>query len=399
MTHPNELASDKWIRRAMSDMGIVFYDPNVKNLLYAYYTRDPVLIWGPPGVGKTSAIEMLARKLGIPYWQPTVVSREDMAMPRLNEDHIEMVLLKVFKDISSSTNGVVVLDELNIILNDDTQYPILRFLDSGVVANHRIPESIWRVGIANPPEYTLNSRPLSAAIANRLTHLNWDTGDAFKLAWCQNFPYYWGSPPTLPDIEEEKWATARSIVSAFIRANPDLLLVIPNNPALLSKPWPSPRTWTKVSRYLALVLQGKCTLKDIEPHISGAVGSDVAETFLEKWLIESQIPDPEEVLKDVERIKLPSRMDMLYAIINACSAYVSTILRQGDDTKREWAWNALWRLVYRMKDERDALDIAVIGLAHPFRIRHELGLNLPFPGDIREIIELMAKSSVVEVYR
>lgn len=401
MTILDEPISSEMLRKLMLELGYNFYDPNVKNLLLAYLSKNPILIWGPPGVGKTSTIEALAKKLRIPYWQPTVVSREDMIMPRLNpdKDAIEMVLLDVFRKIALSEKGIVVLDELNVILNDDTQFPILRFLDSGVVGEHRIPEGIWRVGIANPPQFTLNSRPLSAAIATRLTHLDWDTGPTFVNAWCMNFPYYWGSPPKLPGIDEEKWAIARSIVSAFIRANTNMLLAIPNDPALLSRPWPNPRTWTMASRYLSLVLQNQCSLMDVKGHISGVVGKSAFNAFL-NWLGNDRIPDPDDVLHDVERIPLPDRKDKLYAIITSCSTRVVSILKGGSDSERRWAWNAMWGLVRRFKN-KNALDIAVIGLAPVVRARQENGLEheLPFPGEIRDFIEIASLSGVLEVFR
>lgn len=141
-----------------------------KILLAAYRSRTPVLLWGPPGVGKTAMLEALAQELGLELIRPHVRAPEDIALPVARPDGgVEIVPVGEFVRAARAGRAVVFLDEITT-LPGAVQAAALRFLDSGVVGDLRIPPSVWRVAAANPPELAAGGWDLEAPTANRLTH-------------------------------------------------------------------------------------------------------------------------------------------------------------------------------------------------------------------------------------
>src|ERR687883_493254 len=102
----------------------------------AVAARVPVLLWGAPGTGKTSAVRAMADALGWPCETVIAAIREPSDFARL-----PVVLERVVGDLD-------------------------------------LPEGVVVVAAANPPEQAADGWDLSAPLANRFCHLDWSVEPA-----------------------------------------------------------------------------------------------------------------------------------------------------------------------------------------------------------------------------
>ncbi len=100
--------------------------------------------------------------------------------------------------------------------------------------------------------------------------------------------------------------------------------------------------------------------------IRGAVGDGAGVEFL-AWLIEMDLPDPEQVLADPASFRLPERGDRAYAVLAAIAAAVAA-----SPTPDRWA--AGWQVLGRAAD--GAPDVAAVAARVLARCRPD-GAALP----------------------
>lgn len=283
-------------------------------LLAAYRARTPVILWGPPGVGKTAMIQRLAEELGCELLQPQVRSPEDIALPVVQDGGVRILPVEEFLLASQSERAIVFMDEIST-LPPAVQAAALRFLDSGRVGGVRIPESVWRVAAANPPEQAAGGWDLAPPTANRLVHLQVQA-DAEEFT--QHFPVYWGKPPKLEGVAEERWAESRALVASFIHHQPHLLCRIPKEESEQGRAWPSPRTWDYASRALASA-PDEDTASVL---VAGCVGEGVELQFAQ-WRRSLDLPSPQEILQNPAVLhRIAERGDRLHAALTALVAHL-----------------------------------------------------------------------------
>lgn len=311
-------------------------------------TGVPVLVWGPPGVGKTAGIMALGRRLGVPVEVVVASIREPadfLGLPVVVGQEVRFAPPAWAQRLASTGRGILFLDEISTA-PPAVQAALLRVVLDRVVGDLELPKGVYIIAAANPPEWAAGGWDLSPPLANRFVHLDWEV-DAVE--WAASFSAYWGEPPALPNIDAGQWGKARAMVAAFIHRRPGLLLQVPKSTEQQGKAWPSPRTWDYASRILAAVWQAGGAVEDVAIGIAGAVGHGVAMEFL-AWAKEADLPDPEAVLADPDKFQLPERGDRSYAILAAISAAVAsnpTLPR----------WRAAWRVLGRAADQGGA-DIA-----------------------------------------
>ncbi|MDR7400039.1 MAG: ATP-binding protein [Armatimonadota bacterium] len=301
----------------------------IKVLFELYRARIPTILWGSPGVGKTAAVEALARRVGAELICPHVRDAQDLAVPVPRGDRLELLPAQEFAraaDLAAQGREVIVfVDELTT-LRPAAQAAALRYLDSGRVGDLRLSHSVWRVAAANPPDLAAGGHELEAPTANRLAHVH-VTVDAGE--WAGEFARYWGDPPSLPGIEPSAWGQARGLVAGFIRRHPDLLLRVPDDPVARGGPWPSPRTWDYVSRVLAVA-----AVADAYEAVAGLVGEAAAKQFL-AWVREAQLPVPEDLLSDPQLLS-ELRPDLQWAALAATAAHVEGRIQDPETVRRAW---------------------------------------------------------------
>jgi MoxR-like ATPase len=117
------------------------------------------------------------------------------------------------------------------------------------------------------------------------------------------------------------WALSAGIapeVIAFLRFRPALLSDFKPSADMTNSP--SPRTWSAVSRLLALNLP-----RDLQvPTIEGAVGPEAAIEFVAFLRIWAQMVSPDVVLTSPDTAPIPSEPSALYALVTAIAMRVQS---------------------------------------------------------------------------
>lgn len=199
-------------------------------LCIAIQAGVPVLIWGAPGVGKTSATYSLAE--GLDRHMETIIAsiREPSdfsGLPVIRESGVIMEAPAWAKRLVESQNGILFIDEITTA-PPAVQAALLRVVLDRVVGDLTLPDSVSIIAAANPPEQAAGGWDLSAPLANRFCHLHWSL-DPRK--WIDGMLQGWATPNVvkLPENWEAKIPVSQTLVASFIRHRPHLLLQVPES--------------------------------------------------------------------------------------------------------------------------------------------------------------------------
>jgi hypothetical protein len=346
-------------------------DATVAALTVAVAARVPVLLWGAPGTGKTSAIRAMADAAGLPCETVIASIREpsDFAgLPVVVGQGVRFAPPAWAQRLAAAGRGLLFLDELSTA-PPAVQAALLRVVLERVVGDLDLPAEVAVVAAANPPEQAADGWDLSAPLANRLCHLTWEinprvVADGLAGGW---------APPRIPQLTGD-WAAAeimaRGLVAAFLRVRPVLACAPPTDPATAGRGWPSPRTWEMTARLWAAADSAAVGGQTRSALVRGCVGDGAGAEFL-TWLAEMDLPDPEEVLADPDSFTLPDRADRAYAALAAVTAAVTA-----DLTADRWA--AGWRVLATAA--ASAPDVAAAAARVLARHRPD---GAPLPPEIR----------------
>lgn len=328
----------------------------------------PVLVWGSPGTGKTSAVMGLARALGWPVEVVVGAIREpsDFAgLPVIADGEVRFAPPRWARRLAAGGPALLFLDELTTA-PPAVQAAMLRIVLERHVGDLALPDGVRIVAAANPPEQAADGWEIAAPMANRLVHLDWEV-DAQAVAdgLTVGFP----DPTALlsrPEPSSAHLLLARSSVAAFLRVRPSLVLQVPSTSAEAGRGWPSPRSWETVARLWAAAEAAQAPLDVRGALVRGAVGDGPGAEFL-SWHTHLDLPDPALVLTDPDSFELPDRGDRAYAALAAVASYAVA-------SQDPQLWEAAWRVVARAATT--APDVAVL-VARVLATRRPPGARLP----------------------
>ena len=354
-------------------------------LSIALQAGTPVLAWGPPGTGKTSAITAIADALSLPLEVVLASIREpaDFAgLPIIREDGVRMEAPAWARRLYQSGKGILFLDEISTA-PPAVQAALLRVVLDRVVGDLPLPAGVAVVAAANPPEQAAGGWDLSAPLANRFCHLSWSLDTQ---AWIDGMIQGWPVPsvPRLPAGWESGIPASRTLVASFIRHRPHLLLQVPESEEQAGKAWPSPRSWDMAARLLAACDAAKAGEDVATSLVAGCVGEGPGLEFL-SWRRALDLPDPEAVLAAPDSFKVPERGDQAFAVL---TAVVSAAV--GNLTKERWL--AAWAVLARAA-EQGAKDIAAAS-AKALAQARKPGLPLP-QKELQGFIPLLQKGGLM----
>jgi hypothetical protein len=350
----------------------------------AIAAKVPVLLWGAPGTGKSSVIRAIAASLGWPCETVIASIREpsDFAgLPLVMGQEVYFAPPAWARRLSAARRGLLFLDELSTA-PPAVQAALLRVVLERVVGDLELPADVAIVAAANPPEQAADGWDLSAPLANRLCHLDWEIDPQ---AVAEGLAGRWAAPhvPTLP----EDWALtdlglARALVAAFLHVRPGLACDPPSDANSAGRGWPSPRTWEMTARLWGVSGAVKASEEARAALVRGAVGEAAGVEFL-AWLTEMDLPDPEAALADPSSFVLPERGDRAYAAVSALASVVAA----NPTTER---WVAGWKVLGKAAES--APDVAAMAARAMVRCRPA---GAPLPEEIKLFLPVLRESGLL----
>ena len=173
----------------------------IANTLRAYLTRDdlgnyliptvrqrPVLLMGPPGIGKTQIMEQIAAEenvglvaytithhtrqsaIGLPFIEKRTYDGQEFSV---TEYTMSEILASVYQlmETTGVKEGILFLDEINCV--SETLAPMmLQFLQCKTFGNQRLPEGWLIVAAGNPPEYNKSVRDFDVVTLDRVKRID-----------------------------------------------------------------------------------------------------------------------------------------------------------------------------------------------------------------------------------
>lgn len=298
----------------------------------------PVLLWGSPGSGKTSAVVALAEALEWPIEVVIGSIREpsDFAgIPFVIDGTVRLAPPQWAKRLQAEGQGLLFLDELTTS-PPAVQAAMLRVVLERVVGETQLPDEVRVVAAANPPDEAADGWELAPPLANRLVHLDWPVDPQ---AVAKGLAVGFATPP-LPTLRAQpstsQALSARAAVAAFLHVRPALVSALPKG-LDSGRGWPSPRSWESVATLLAACEATRASEDARAALVMGAVGEGAAIEFLE-WLTHLDLPDPEAVLRDPTTFEMPDRSDRAFAALTA----IASVAVAADDAD---TWSRAWDVV------------------------------------------------------
>ncbi|NUR26376.1 MAG: sigma 54-interacting transcriptional regulator, partial [Catenulispora sp.] len=338
------LAADRLIALTRASETEPGDDPNVQALALATAANLPVLLWGQPGIGKSSTLVQLARGLDLPL-ETVIASVHDPSdfagLPIVGADPAARGVAMAPPDwavrLHRAGHGLLFLDEISSA-PPAVQAALLRVVLERHVGSLALPEGVRIVAAANPANSAADGWQLAPPLANRFVHLAWVHDPEVVV---RGLGGTWPRIP-LPRLDagrlEASVARARAAICAFLTVRPDYTHRMPATAAGRAGAWP--RTWEMALRLLAFGYAADADSEAVALAIRGSVG-DGAGLELMAFLERRDLPDPEAVLSDPAAVELPERGDLVHATL---AAVVDAVAR--NPTRERWA--SAWHLVARL---------------------------------------------------
>jgi hypothetical protein len=257
--------------------------------------HTPVMLWGPPGVGKSQIIAQIARSHGVPLIDVRLSQMEPTdlrGIPFRSGERVEWSVPALLPDEKRhGARGILFLDEITSAPPTVTAAAYQLILDRRL-GEYRAPEGWVIFAAGNRYGDRGVTYVMPTPLANRFTHYEIE--------------------PNLDDWVA--WAHAAAIdsrVIAFLRFRPDLLFDY--NPAQNPVAFPSPRSWEYAHRALAKFADAPELLLDAVQACIGPAAGVEFKAFVDNMC---ELPDIDAILRG-ESAQVPRGIDLQYGVASA----------------------------------------------------------------------------------
>lgn len=264
-------------------------------------TESTAMLWGSPGIGKTTMVYDLAEELDMPccVFNPSQDDIIDFKLPYVDEDprykdeHGKPERISRFaysERLPRNKPAIVLVDEINTA-NMATQATLYSFVLEGRIGSYKVPPGTIRFAAGNREHDKCAANPMSVALKDRLMlHMN-------VVPSMKGFCQYGATKGFAPEI------------LAFIR-------VAPQNLDKVNSEDPTggctPRSLEALSRQIKYGVDRDIELNIINGTIGRGVGQEF-KAFLDLYRASVHIED---IIKNPTKSKIPDKPDILYSIVS-----------------------------------------------------------------------------------
>jgi len=375
----------------------------LKSLIVKVYltSKASLLILGPPGAGKSSAVmqagEILAELMG----RNLVIYDDDMGrkiledpsryfvvvdirltevepsdligVPKSDGDYV-MYKPLLWSRVMNKVPGIVFLDELTNVQDDTVLAAAYKILLDRRVGFVKLGDGVMVVAAGNTPEHSSIARELPAPQVNRavVLEMNWENSSESVGYWLSYLGRRVAEEPlhTKDDLKKfrevadivGKWRAAKApgklygVMSAFLALSMKLVTK-PANAALMEN-FATPRTWEMLYWTLTDEYDLIWTPEEQRAICVGLLGKDVGLSFW-SWL-RRPLPNIEHLLENPEQLASMKAEDVVY-IAAMFGLYLQKELDRAGDAKKRKIVEFLKALVKAAGKEAMLVVQATIG--------------------------------------
>ncbi len=270
-------------------------------------TVPSVMLWGPPGVGKSQAVRQIAdkiekntgKKVNVTDVRLLLFNPIDLrGIPTSNADKTLAVWLKpeIFKmDPCSGVINILFLDEISAA-PQSVQAAAYQITLDRTVGEHRLPDNCIVIAAGNRTTDKSVAFKMPKALANRLMHI--EIEGSFE-SW-------------------RKWALFSGVnekVIGFLSFRQSYLMGF--DPSSDDLAFPTPRAWEMVSNILNGI---DGDIDNMYSLIAGIVGTGTAVEFRTWAKVYKDLPEISDIF-DGKMPPVPQSTDAMYALISSMAIY------------------------------------------------------------------------------
>ena len=267
-----------------------------KALKVATKAKQPVLILGPPAIGKSQTVRQVAEESGMKFYDVRcsyldAVDIRGLPVPNTSKQEVNWLAPEFWPKQDEKEPSILFLDEITNCPNS-TQVGLLELSLDRRIGNYKLPENCVIVSAGNRVEDKAGSNKLITSLASRFLPIEFELDNDDWIEWA------WDN-----DIDE-------TIIS-FIRFRPDALYDF--DPRSKELAFSSPRSLEKLSniRKVGVPSEIEFTM------YSGLIGKAIASEYTGFLRTYREMPDPAEVLLDPMGCEVPEKTNVLYALCGA----------------------------------------------------------------------------------
>lgn len=257
--------------------------------------HTPVMIWGPPGVGKSQLVAEIANQHNVPLVDVRLSQLEPTdlrGIPFKVEGMVEWAVPRLLPDAERhGPKGILFLDEITSATPAVSAAAYQLILDR-CLGEYRVPPGwvIFAAGNRQGDRGVTYSMP--SPLANRFTHFTFDVNVDDWVTWAH-----------LNGIDER--------VIAFLRFRPELLFDF--DPTIEQVAFPTPRSWEFAHHALQKFESGSVILGNALQACVGDVAGIEINAFIDHL---DNLPDIDAILAG-EEVAVPDSIDLQYALASS----------------------------------------------------------------------------------
>lgn len=333
--------------------------------------NEPMMLWGPPGQGKSKFIRGSMQQLG---YAVEIMRVNNMLPHQINGNQVGDLERRATVQLPPEWAIELNKHEKSLLFLDDLTCaaPTMQTAALGLMDERRVAGLTLKavpVAAANPGSLAAIRFDLDSATSNRAIHVRTSSdGKAFREDAMNGFPL-----PPIPEVRAgwEALVTRKmDLVTTFLSSVQGERLVNqePERITMETVAWPSERTWEKFWRVLAVCdslvpesLEGVDLVAVRKKLLVGCVGRGALEAF-NTYFLDPLEADVEVALRHGKAYSFPERGDQMFALLSA----VTRKLYRRRMTERSWkqAWSLFegaWETSHRDRAITFALDLLSMG--------------------------------------
>lgn len=294
----------------------------IKAIVCAYEPRQPLMIWGPPGVGKSSAAKKSALVLaamlaagslpGVKMNKSAAAKQSfqliDLRLPLL--EPVDLRGLPYVKDgvaywsrpvfLPTDGYGIIFLDEL-VQAGPAMQAAASQLVLDRMIGEYHLPPGWMVIAAGNRASDRAAVNAMPTHIANRFVHLQTEVNVEAWVAWALE------AKLDIRVIAFIKWRGAKMLHDF--------------DPQAKVLAFPSPRSWEFVSKLLGQFSNIADPL--LAEMVRGAVGDAHVAEFLAFCKMYQKLPSIDAIFLNPKKVEIPTEVSVLWAVVTSISTRVN----------------------------------------------------------------------------